>query len=200
MALGMTLLPALTLAQVPVPTPGQSNQFVRSTIPSQTYFSGIEELYRGEYRTAERLFRYGLSGSVKIGVTTRWIDAICYHTMLGETYYQQGLPAQALEQFNQACAMFLQYPKWMLRVKFTDPRPDTNRLRKAIPWGASRRQFTLGKFANQMQILQGDLFSASRALQRGGVVRQAQYWRITSSRSSARPPWRFAAATSFWAR
>ncbi len=81
----MTLLPALALAQVQVPTPGQPNQFARRTIPSQTYFSGQEELYRGEYRDAERSFRYALNGSVKIGVTTRWIDAICYHTMLGET-------------------------------------------------------------------------------------------------------------------
>ncbi|MCH8840039.1 MAG: hypothetical protein IH831_05055, partial [Planctomycetes bacterium] len=178
MALGMTLLPALALAQVQVPTPGQPNQFARKTIPSQTYFSGIEELYRGEYRDAERSFRYGLNGSVKIGVTTRWIDAICYHTMLGETYYQQGLPAQALDQFNQACAMFLQYPKWMLRVKFTNPRPDANRLRRPIPWGTSGRQFTLGNFSDQMQILQGEWGSAERALQRGGVVRNLQYWRI----------------------
>ena len=177
-ALVLALLSALALAQVPVVDPRGANQFGRDTIPSQAYYSGIEELYQGEYRDAERTFGYELRGSIKIGVTTRWIDAICHHTMLGETYYQQGLPAQALDQFNQACAMFLQYPKWMLQVKFENPRTDTNRLRRGIPWGASGRQFTLGKFSNQMQILQGDLYSGNRALQSGGVVRQAQYWRI----------------------
>jgi len=172
------LLPMLAMAQVPVPGMGGAAQFARNTIPSQTYYAGIEELYRGEYRDAESAFGYELRGSIKIGVTTRWIDAICYHTMLGETYYQQGRPAEALDQFDQACAMFLQYPKWMLQVKFENPRPDSNRLRKPIPWGASGRQFTLGKFSDQMQILQGDLYSGNRAVQQGGVVQQAQYWRL----------------------
>jgi hypothetical protein len=181
------LLPAWAAAQtqvpvpIPVPVPGQPGlpgQFGGNTIPSQTYFAAMRELYQGEYRDAENAFRYELNGSIKIGVATRWIDAICYHTMLGETYYQMGQPGPALEQFNQACAMFLQYPNWLLQVKFEDPRPDANRLRRAIPWGTSGRQFTLGNFSTQMSIMQGDLFSANRAVQRGGVVVQAQYWQI----------------------
>ncbi len=153
------------------------NQF-SSSIPSRSYFVGIEQLYQGEYRDAEQIFRGELRSAIKIGVTTRWIDTICYHTMLGETYYHQGRPALALEQFDHACAMFLQYPNWMLRVKFKDPRKDTNRLRLGIPWGASGRQFTLGNFATQMLISQGDLLSGNRAAQRGGVVTPAQFWQV----------------------
>ena len=177
-AIAAMLLSAAAQAQAPVAGPLGTGLLGRDSIPSQTYFAGIEELYRGEYRDAERAFRYELGGSVKIGVTARWIDAICYHAMLGETYYQQGRPAEALDQFSLACDMFLQNPKWMLQVKFSPPRPDTNLLRRGIPWGASGRQFTLGNFSDQMQILLGDLYSANRAVQQGGVVRQAQYWRV----------------------
>lgn len=162
---------------VPVPVPGQPGAFV-NTIPSQTYLLAINELYSGEYRDAEKAFRYELNGSIKIGVANRWIDAICYHAMLGETYYQMGQPGLALEQFNHACAMYLQYPQWMLQVKFEEPRPDANRLRQAIPWGTSGRQFVLGNFSKNMSIMQGDLLSGNRAVQQGGVVVQAQYWQV----------------------
>ena len=148
------------------------------TIPSFSYYQAIEELYRGEYRDAERQFIDEIRGAVKIGVTGRWIDAICYHTMLGETYYQQGLPAKALEQFDLACALYLQYPDWMIRVTFEPPRPDTNVTRRVVPWGGSNRQFTLGKFRNQMRYTVGDLGSGQRALRSGGVVQQLQFWQI----------------------
>lgn len=166
---------------VPVPVPGQpgfGGPLAVNTIPSQTYFNAVNELYRGEYRDVEKALRYELNGSIKIGVATRWIDAICYHTMLGETYYQMGRPGPALDQFNQACAMYLQYPNWMLQVKFEEPRSDANRLRRGAPWGVSGRRFELGNFSNQMSILQGDLFSGNRAVQQGGVVVQAQYWQV----------------------
>lgn len=166
------LLPASTQGQV-----GGGQAFV-NTIPTQTYFNAIEELYRGDYRDAQRDFLYEVKGSVKIGVTQRWIDAICYHAMLGETFYHYGQPAEALEQYNLACAMYLQYPNWMLQITFEPPRPDTNQIRKAIPWGRSNRQFTLGKFSNQMRYLVGDIRSAQRALQAGGRVQQAQFWQL----------------------
>ena len=141
----------------------------RNTIPTQSYYETIEELYRGEYRDAQRQFLYEVRGSTKIGVTARWIDAICYHTMLGETFYHQGLPVEALEQFNLACAMYLQYPDWLINVSFDAIRPDTNRLRRAIPWGQSGRQFTLGRFNTQMRYRMGQLGSTQQALRRGGV-------------------------------
>lgn len=163
----------------PAPTLGQvGGQVFINTTPSQTYFNAIEELYRGDYRDAQRDFVSEVRGSIKIGVTQRWIDAICYHAMLGESFYHYGQPAEALEQYNLACAMYLQYPTWMLQVTFDAPRPDTNQIRKAIPWGRSSRQFTLGKFNNQMRYLVGDLGSAQRALRGGGAVQQAQFWQL----------------------
>ncbi len=148
--------------------------------PSLYYFRGIQELYEGDYRDAARTFRReARGGSIKIGVTGRWIDSIAYHAMWGEVLYHQGLPEQALEEFNHACALFLENPRWLLKVNFRQqPRPDISRARRPIPWGQSGRQFTLGSLPRQMLISQGDLQSGNRAVQRGGVVQAAQMWKI----------------------
>ena len=144
--------PGTTVAQIAIPGGARqsSRQSGRDTVPSVTYFRAIERLYKGDYRDAERTFGRELRSSIKIGVTDRWIDSIAYHTMLGETYYQQGRMEAALQQFDLACTMFLQYPTWMIRVNFQrEPVADINRLRQPLPWGKSNRQFTLGRFANQ---------------------------------------------------
>jgi len=159
---------------------GQGTVAVSDTVPSQFYYEAVYDIYRGEYRDAQRTLIREAKNSVRIGVTQRWIDAICYHAMWGEVLYHQGQPALALEQFNEACAMFLQYPKWMLSVDFkAAPRPDLNRARQAIPWGPSTRQFTLGDIPSQMLISFGDdLNTQSQVAQSGGVLRQLQYWQI----------------------
>jgi hypothetical protein len=151
----------------------------RDTIPSQTYYVGVEALYRGEYRAAQRAFNRSLTGAIKtLGPDgpIRWVDSICYHAMLGETFYHWGQPAEALEQFNYACNLFLQYPRWMLRVEFTaPPRPDTTLLRTAVPWGVSQRQATPGSFPATMSVGQGRLDN-SQQVRSGGVVMQPQLW------------------------
>jgi tetratricopeptide (TPR) repeat protein len=151
----------------------------RDTIPSQAYYLGIEALYRGNYRDAQRTFNRALNSGVKtLGPDgpIRWVDSICYHAMLGETFYQWGQPAQALEQFNYAANLFLQYPRWMLRVEFTTPpRPDAGLLRVAVPWGVSQRQATPGNFPPTMSVGQGQI-DASRQVQQGGVIMQPQLW------------------------
>ncbi len=149
----------------------------RDTIPSLAYFQGIEQLYEGDYRDAERIFRRELRGAIKT-VAARWIDSICYHAMLGEVYYHQGRNREALEEFNNACGMFLQYPKWMLRVKFTaEPRASASLTRRALPWGRRGRQFALAQLPSSMLIGMGQLDNRE-AVNRGGVIRQAQYWKV----------------------
>jgi len=151
------------------------------TVPSQSYFRAIERLYDGEYRDAERTFFRELRGGIKIGVTNRWIDSIAYHAMLGEVYYHQGRLAEALEQFDYACLMYLQYPTWPIRIEFKrDPVVDTNRLRQVLPWGSSTRKFTLGRFPSQELISFGDPNSANRVAQQGGVLQAPQLWQVNA--------------------
>ncbi len=152
-----------------------------NSIPSRAYFAGVEQLYRGDYRDAQRTFQRALTGAVKtLGPNgqIRWVDSICYHAMLGETYYQWGQPAQALEQFDFACSLLLQYPRWMLRVQFdVAPRPSTQLARSVAPWGASGRQATPGDFPDTYGVAQGQIDN-TRAVQQGGLVQGPQLWPV----------------------
>ncbi len=160
--------------------PAARAQF-RDSMPSRMYYVGVEQLYRGEYRDAQRSFNRALTGAVKtLGPTgqIRWIDSICYHAMLGEVYYHAGQPAAALEQFNFACSLFLQYPRWMLRIQFdAAPTAAPALARVVIPWGLSQRQATRGKFPETMAVSQGSL-DANAQLQQGGVITPPQLWPV----------------------
>ncbi|RIK70722.1 MAG: hypothetical protein DCC67_20625, partial [Planctomycetota bacterium] len=153
----------------------------RDTIPSRTYYAGIQQLYGGEFRDAQRSFSSALRGAVKTlsaGATVRWVDSICYHAMLGETYFQWGQPQQALEQFNFACTLYLDYPRWMMRAEFAPQvAVDAALARTQAPWGASQRGGTPGRFPETVAVAQGRLDN-SAAVQQGGVVLQPQLWPI----------------------
>ena len=147
------------------------------TIPHASYYVAVQAFYSGDYRDAERALRRETQRGVRT-TQARWIDAICYHAMLGEVLYQQGRNANALAEFDQACQLILAYPNWLLQVKFQmPPRPDTGRSRRVPPWGRSQRPFTLGQFSESEQVLIGEL-NATRVLQQGGAYQQAMFWRV----------------------
>lgn len=154
---------------------------VRSTAqdraePGPSYFVAQEELYRGEYRQAERGFQNEVRGGIRIGLA-RWVDSICYRAMLGETYYQMGNPGQALTEFNAACELFLSNPRWLIAVRFQNPRGDNNIARRTAPWGASGRRPTYGVFNSSMLVQQGEFITEQR-LQQGGALQSPQMWRL----------------------
>jgi hypothetical protein len=149
----------------------------QQAIPGTSYYAAVELLYRGDYARAERAFTGELRGAVKT-VQARWIDSICFHAMLGETYYQRGQHRLALVQFNQACELALAYPNWLMRVEFRQaPRAETNLARRIAPWGRSQRGATLGTLPETMLIGQGQV-NNNQQVQQGGVVQQAQFWRV----------------------
>jgi tetratricopeptide (TPR) repeat protein len=148
-------------------------------IPHASYYAGVQAFYAGEYRTAERELRRETARGVRT-TQSRWIDSICYHAALGEVLYHEGRNADALGEFDQAAQLFLAYPNWLLQVRFqaaNGPRPDTNRARRAPPWGQSGRNFVLGQFPQTESILIGDL-NANQAYSAGGVVREPMYWKV----------------------
>ncbi|WP_425396091.1 CHAT domain-containing protein [Aeoliella sp.] len=147
--------------------------------PGQSYFGSVEELYRAEHRDALRGFRNEVRGGIRVGLT-RWVDSICYRAMLGETLYQMGQPREALAEFDAACELFLTYPRWMLSVRFQDPRQDNNPQRRISPWGASTRRPTYGNFTDTMLVTQGEFLTENRVRQ-GGALQSPQFWRINVS-------------------
>jgi len=137
----------------------------------------MEDLYRGEYRQAERGFRNEVRGGIRT-VQARWVDSICYRTMLGETYYQMGAPARALVEFDAACELFLSYPRWLLTVDFRQQlRPETNNARLIAPWGRTTRQTTYGAFTDTMLVRQGE-FATEQRIQQGGAIQAPIMLRI----------------------
>ena len=149
----------------------------RGAVPAASHHITVEMLYEGELRRAERGFKGELRGSIKIGLT-QWIDSICFHAMLGETYYQQGNNAAALEQFDRACSMFLAYSDWLTRVQFQQPpRPDVARARLAAPWGASSRNVVYAALPDTMLISYGRIDN-SRQAEQGGLVQAPQLWKV----------------------
>jgi tetratricopeptide (TPR) repeat protein len=179
---GAILAPLLCAVLAPLLCAGlapSARAQMRDTIPSRSYYIGVEQLYRGDYRDAQRTFSRALTSGIKtLGPNgqVRWIDSICYHAMLGETLYQWGQPAAALEQFNFACSLFLQYPRWMLRVQFDSLPRSTNRGR-LVPWGASTRTAVIGDFPETYGVQQGSLDNQA-AVQQGGIVQMAQVWPV----------------------
>ncbi|MEM9656810.1 MAG: CHAT domain-containing protein [Planctomycetota bacterium] len=148
------------------------------SVPGPSHYVGVERLYEGDYRDAYRTFlREVRTGGVQIGVQTKWVDSICYHAMLGETLYQWGRLPEALEQFDAACGLYLQYPNWLLRVNFDQslPRQVGVAQRRGAPWGMPTRQSVRADYSESMLVAIGQIDN-SQAI-RGGVVQGPQYWR-----------------------
>ena len=94
-------------------------QVANQSIPSDTYYSGFALLNEGNLKGALETFR----GALRSGMLTgqqRWIDSICYYSMVGETYYRMGMYTEAKENFDAALNLAITFPNWMMRVRFPD--------------------------------------------------------------------------------
>lgn len=143
----------------------------RGTVPTDYYFSVLGGLYDGDYPNALKEFQACLRSAVKNG-TNYWIDSICYHTMCGESYYQMGQYAPALDHYNKALQLFISFNDWLIPVKFSPVVSPSNRTIPPVPWGQPQRPMSLGAFPDTVLIRQGQV-DQSAVLSRGGVVQQA---------------------------
>ena len=140
------------------------------SIPTDTYFAAINNLYdQGEYVQALKQFQAEWQhGEVKSAIQPQWIDSICYHTMMGECYYQMGELDQALDQYTSAVRLYLMFPDWMIRVVFpASIRPSSSM--PQIPWGPSMRRAFKGFYPATMSLGQGRI-DASQQVMQGGIV------------------------------
>src|SRR5262245_26128027 len=125
-------------------------------IPGPEYYAAVDAFYMGEYKDAEKALRRETNRGVHT-VQGRWIDAVCYHSMLGEVFYQQGRNTEALAEFDQACQVLTAYPNWLLRIKADPMRPSPGTARRVAPWGQSQRQFVPGDAPRMVQIAIGQI-------------------------------------------
>src|SRR4051794_31091358 len=110
--LALALLACLSLLATPRALLAQMGD-----IPSLAYFKTFNLYNDGEYNDALANYQSEGRGGVK-SVDSRWVDSICYHTMVGECFYQMGRYQDALNQYNSALDLYLAFPDWMIRVDF----------------------------------------------------------------------------------
>ena len=126
--------------------------------PSPSYYTVFREFYAGDYKNALDAFQSEARNCVKAG-QSRWIDSICYETMIGECYYQMGVLDEALKHYSSALELSTAFPDWMTQVQF----PQQIRAagpHKLYPWGASTRRSVLGSYPSSMLIGQGQTVTA----------------------------------------
>jgi tetratricopeptide (TPR) repeat protein len=138
------------------------------TVPNEAYFRVFGAYYDGDYNTAARAFRETARGGL-VSVDGRWVDSICYYTMIGECLYQMGDLAGALDQYTSACKLFLAHRDWLLRVEFPPGVDPENNPRVNITWGVPTRSLKIGRYPDKYQVLQGRLDN-DRVAAQGGVI------------------------------
>lgn len=138
--------------------------------PSPTYFAIYPAFYEGEFAEALRGFRSEARGAIKFGPGGYWIDSICYQTLMGECYYQMCQYEQALQHYTNALQLVVEFSDWMARVQFDNViQPAGPGQVRPVPWGASTRVFTVGRYSTTQLTAQGEIDQRG-VLVRGGVV------------------------------
>ena len=135
--------------------------------PSTAYYLAKSSFYAGEYRQATRGFADAMRGGVRVGFQ-RWVDAICYHTMAGESFYQMGNLTSALREYEAALDVYLQQPNWIARINFPAIGPTNEPVRAGIVW-APQRGTIIGHFPDSMKSAEGNP-NLQSVIQNGGVV------------------------------
>lgn len=158
-AAGWALLAGVVWLLLPVSAHAQTKG-----IPSETYRYAFSLYYDGNYKDALNRFQDEWRSANKFG-QARWIDSICYHTMIGECNYQMGLLPQALENYTAAIHLFLTYSNWMTRVQF---RPiQAAAAGPQAPWGVSTRGSRMGHYPQRTTMILGRV---DTTLQSKGIV------------------------------
>lgn len=133
--------------------------------PKQVYYFAMETYYRGDLREAVKGFDAASNGGVR-STAGVWVDGICYATMMGECFYQQGNLDLALKQYEIALQLAISHRGWLKRIQFP-PTVLPYQGAVLVPWGPSARNTRPGHF-DAINSYQGTDVEA--AYQRGGVA------------------------------
>ena len=145
------------------------------TVPPPEYYMAFGPYYDGDYRDALEAFQSAARGGVR-STEGSWVDAICYHAMIGECFYQMGDPAKALDQYNSALKLAIAHKGWMLRVEFPEVvEPSASTVRSNINWGASQRNTRLARIPDRMSSFQGQMIT-EQAIRAGGAIASPQLY------------------------
>lgn len=151
----------------------------RREYPAPDYYLALQIYQAGEFTDAAKAFQSAARSGIRSS-EGRWVDSICYHTMLGECMYEMGEVAQALDEYTAALNLFVAYKDWMLRVDFPPELNVANVAGRNRPtWGVSTRRTVPARFPNSYQILQGRLDN-EQVIREGGVVALPEFYLINA--------------------
>ncbi len=170
----LSVLPVLCLLSICFASSAPAQLSGRKNLPDQSYYFGFNKYYQADYKDALSDFERGERGAMKIG-QDRFLDSICYWTMMGECYYHMGDYAQAVELYERSLSLYLVYNKdrWQERLTSKPIQPSTSAIQQAnVTWYTSNRT-NIANIPGSFTMLFGRL-DASRALQEGGVVQNAE--------------------------
>lgn len=139
--------------------------------PRDTYYAAFRDYYDGDINQALRQFKSEGRRGLRLPGQS-WIDSICYHTMVGECYYQLGQLDEALPQYEAALKLLLTFPDWMIRIQFKPIRPKQVGQIRTVPWGTSQRRPRHGEYQDTYLIGQGQL-NPLDVVQKGGALQVA---------------------------
>ena len=171
-----TCLIAVTAALLlPAQATAQSGQ-----LPDLAYYQGFGVFYEADYKDAEKYFNRGGRRAYKIG-NRRFLDSICYWTMVGECYYHMGNYAEAIAMYEQSIKLYMSYQgeNWQSRVTLPPviQRNDTAFAAAQVTWGVPTRRTSFARVPDTYQVMFGQ-FGNERVLQQGGVVQRAEIKRV----------------------
>ncbi len=163
--LGRFLVLGMALAVVWPATTGWAQLGGGRGYPKDVYRFALATYYQGDLREAVKGFDAASNGGMR-STAGVWVDGICYATMMGECFYQQGNLDLALKQYEIALQLAISHRGWLKRIQFP---PNVMPYQGAIlvPWGPSGRNTRPGHF-DVINSFQGTDIEA--AYQRGGVA------------------------------
>ncbi len=106
--------------------------------PRPEYYMARERYETGRLADASEGFQLALQRSMRVREQA-WIDSIPPMVMLGESYFQMGKVAQAMEQYDAALIIALSYPNWIEQVAAPVELQPLESKTKGINWFAPSR-------------------------------------------------------------
>jgi hypothetical protein len=171
----LTLTAAVLWVGGPGLAPAPAQVLDGRAVPGTIYELAFPAFYRGEYRDGIKGFRSAASSGVNTGAG-RWVDSICYFTMMGECFYHLGDLASAMEQYDAALGLAVARHGWLERIRPVPPAIGPWSVAVAVPWGPTTRNALPGAFPSTMHSLQGT--DLDLILRQGGTYRAPELYPI----------------------
>jgi len=141
-------------------------------LPKAAYYQTFRQhYYSGDLARANREFQQGYRTAYQFG-DQRFLDSVCYLTMIGECNYHVGNYADALANYEQALKLYLSFNNgaWQSRIQPPDTLPvDAGAfMRSQVNWGTPTRTASIPRMPSTFMVMFGRV-DAPLVFQTGGA-------------------------------